>query len=471
MSRVLPNAMVARAFRRLGVRSEALEADLPKMVDVGRQKLYGFQHDDGGWGWWFDDSSHEYQSAYILYGLAMTEQAGFEVDDGVMQRGADFLSQRLLKMDARTRAYALYALASAGQPEPGQAQVLASQVLAGEVGEFDPFSQAALSLSLHLCGDEALARRLVDDLATQAVVGDDEAHWEMGITDGHYREKTMASSLRSTALALDALVQIEPEHPLIVKGVRWLMRQRQGNSWGTTQETSYALLSLADYILSAREKMSQQNWRVDVDGETVGEGSFTGLEQAIQITVPGSRLHAGENSFRLLHGGHGRLYYTVLARIYTAGETIEPAGRIYVSRRYLRPGGKPLNGPLRVGDLVEVQLTVEMPERGSYLILYDPLPAGLEGLNERLGTTSFVARRYWETDPEPGPFPYSRKEVRDGAVILFFNDLAAGRHTFTYLARATIAGTFHALPAEAYLMYRPEVWGRSAGDVVIVHSR
>ena len=471
MSRVLPYAMVARAFRQLGVRNDSLEADLPQMVDLGRQKMYGFQHEDGGWGWWFDDPSHDYQTAYILYGLAMTRQAGFEVDDGVIQRGADFLSERLLKMDERTRAYALYALAMAGRPEPGQAQVLASQVLAGEVEGFDPFSRAALALSLHATGDTALARRLADGLVAAAAVNGDEASWNTGIADGHYREKTMASSLRSTALALDALIQIEPDHPLVVQTVRWLMRQRQGNTWGTTQETSYALLALADYVLHAQEQMSQQNWRVDVNGQTVAEGSFTGVEQSVKVAVPGTRLQSGENVFRLLHGGYGRLYYTVLARIYSAQEAIEPAGQIRVTRHYSRPGGQSFADPLRVGDLVRVHLTVEMPERGSYVILYDPLPAGLEGLNERLGTTSYVARERWEGDPEFGQYPYSRKEVRDGAVALFFTDLSAGSHTFTYLARATIAGTFHALPAEAYLMYRPEVWGRSAGDIVAIRSR
>ncbi len=468
MSRVLPNAIVGRAFRILGVRNERLEADLPKMVDVGRQKLYGFQHEDGGWGWWFDDPSHDYQSAYILFGLAMTEQAGFDIDDGVIARGADYLRHNLEKMDPRTQAYALFALAAAGHVEPGRAQVLASQVLNGEVQDFDPFSQAALALALYTAGDDATAGLLVDKLAEKTVVRDDTAYWDTGIADGHYREKTMSSSVRSTALALDALVHTRPDHPLIPKVVRWLMRERHGHAWNTTQETSYALLALSDYVLSAQMQMDQQNYRVDVNGQTVAEGSFTRVEQGVKVVVPGTALRVGENEVRLLHGGNGRLYYTVIARIYSAEEEIKPAGRVRVERTYTRPGGKPITEPLHVGDLVEVHLTVNFPETAYYVILYDPLPAGLEGLNERLATTSYVARAYWEPDSEAGRYPYSRKDVYDDAVALFFNELAPGSHTFTYLARATVAGTFHALPAEAYPMYRPEVWGRSAGGVVVV---
>ena len=62
------------------------------MVELGLQKIYGFQHNDGGWGWWYDDSSNEYQTAYVLFGLAATRDAGYEVDAGVIERGATWLA-------------------------------------------------------------------------------------------------------------------------------------------------------------------------------------------------------------------------------------------------------------------------------------------------------------------------------------------------------------------------------------------
>ncbi len=88
MSRVLPNAVVGRAFEELGVENETLLADLPAMVELGLQKIYGYQHNDGGWGWWYDDTSNEYQTAYVLFGLAATRDTGYEVGAGVIERGA-----------------------------------------------------------------------------------------------------------------------------------------------------------------------------------------------------------------------------------------------------------------------------------------------------------------------------------------------------------------------------------------------
>jgi uncharacterized protein YfaS (alpha-2-macroglobulin family) len=53
-------------------------------------------------------------------------------------------------------------------------------------------------------------------------------------------------------------------------------------------------------------------------------------------------------------------------------------------------------------------------------------------------------------------------------VLLFATRLSEGRHTFSYLVRATTAGTFQTAPARAEEMYTPEVFGRTASAVVEV---
>ena len=42
--------------------------------------------------------------------------------------------------------------------------------------------------------------------------------------------------------------------------------------------------------------------------------------------------------------------------------------------------------------------------------------------------------------------------------------MSAGRHKFTYLARASTAGHFIALPTQAWGMYDEVLWGRSASS-------
>ena len=127
MSKALPNAVVGRAFNVLGVDNPQLKADLPRKVNAGLQRLYGYQHNDGGWGWWFDDSTDDYQTAYVLFGLAMTKQAGYEVDQGVIDRGAKYMTERLPNIDDdRTKAYALFALAMNGKGDLAETQRMAA---------------------------------------------------------------------------------------------------------------------------------------------------------------------------------------------------------------------------------------------------------------------------------------------------------------------------------------------------------
>jgi len=46
--------------------------------------------------------------------------------------------------------------------------------------------------------------------------------------------------------------------------------------------------------------------------------------------------------------------------------------------------------------------------------------------------------------------------------------MGAGQHSLTYLARATHAGEFVAMPAEVYAMYDATVWGRSGSERFVV---
>jgi hypothetical protein len=121
--------------------------------------------------------------------------------------------------------------------------------------------------------------------------------------------------------------------------------------------------------------------------------------------------------------------------------------------------------------VIKVEVKVAMPDEGWYVAIEDMLPGGLEGVNERLNTTSYTARQgYYEEGAEffYQDYGYNNKEIHDDRVAFFITHLSAGSHTFTYLARATQAGAFNALPAQVYLMYAPDQWGRSASGTIAV---
>jgi alpha-2-macroglobulin len=479
MSRMLPNAAVTQAFGRLGIGNETLQVDLPPVMRLALQRLYAFQHFDGGWGWWYDDATDPYQTAYVLLGLAMTHQAGYEVDSSVLDRGAQALSRMLPGAGAEAQAYGAYALAMAGQPVTLTLPIT-------EAIDLDPFYQAALALALDTAGEGGAVQALLDEIREAAVQDESGIHWPVDASPGRV-QLAMGSEVRTTAMVLSALVRLDPSSPLLPGAARWLVGQRQGDGWGDTQKTSFAILALTDYLLVAQEVAAGASYELYVNDQVWAQGQLAqaDLEQTwvLTFTQALSRplLLPGENEIRLELVPDGQatpaqLYYRVVLDALRPVDVRSAAARtgersIGLERTYRLPGSGAAVNEFQQGDLVEVQLTLDVPAESWYVLVEDRLPAGFEALNERLGTTSHAGSASTRQASTWQQYGYNRKEVHDQTVTFFATHLEPGQHSFTYLARATVAGEFSVLPARAYPMYEPEVWGRSDGTLIRVGLR
>lgn len=56
----------------------------------------------------------------------------------------------------------------------------------------------------------------------------------------------------------------------------------------------------------------------------------------------------------------------------------------------------------------------------------------------------------------------------DDRVVAFATRLGSGRHEFSYVVRATTAGSFQAAGARLEAMYAPELGGRSEATTVTI---
>lgn len=232
---LLRTAAWAQAAQVLEPTGELPETELLQAIATYGQRLYSLQQADGSWGPMTGPAWRAWPTAHALHGLARAAQAGPQVEGDALGAGAAWLRAHLPEMDPPTRAYALYVLALLGQPEPGQAQVLASQVWAGEA-ELDTASRAMLVWALYRGGDDASAQFMLGELLREAVIVGDAAYWNEGMAKN--------PSIAATALVLQALQQVEPGHPLVPAAADWLGRQQRGKDWGTDLETAYALLAL-----------------------------------------------------------------------------------------------------------------------------------------------------------------------------------------------------------------------------------
>lgn len=467
MSRVLPTAVAAQAFATLGVENPRA-AELPTIVNQGLQKLYGFQHSDGSWGWFYDDDGGLYLTSYVLFGLTATEQAGFTVDPAVIERGFTYIDDHLGQAtDVGTKAYALYVKAVAGRGD-----LAAAQALLGQLAEMDTAMQAALALALQRGGDLAGAGQVAQHILATVTESPTTAFWALPQDEwawSHWR--TMASTEKNTALALRALTAIAPESPLLPKVVRWLMQQRRGAAWSNTQATAFAVLGLADYAVTQGELQAAYNYTVTLNGVAVQQGAVVPgtMKPLPPLVLTGDALRTGDNTLVISRSAAAApLYYTALLerqRYYDAFAPTASADQgLALTRTYRLLEGTPRSdGAYDLGDLVEVTLQVTSQSRMSYLLVEDPIPAGFEVVNERLNAVSYGAdsyssewRFFWMD------WGYNRKNIRDDRVEFFVTDLWPGTHTLTYQMRATTAGTFGVLSAQAYPMYNDAIWGRSA---------
>jgi uncharacterized protein YfaS (alpha-2-macroglobulin family) len=125
--------------------------------------------------------------------------------------------------------------------------------------------------------------------------------------------------------------------------------------------------------------------------------------------------------------------------------------------------------------MVRVTLVLELPAERRYVAVTDPLAAGFEPVESWFATTAAEAARAseaqdgsdddgWESIWRRGTFDHV--ERHDDRVQLFATRLAEGRHEFSYIVRATTAGTFTVAPPRVEEMYFPEVSGRGATGTV-----
>ena len=124
MSSFLPNVIVAETLKKLNLPSRINPSDLDAMVHAGLARLSDYQHDDGGWGWWKEDESRVFMSAYVVGGLAEAKRT-YPPDPQSRQmlaKGIGYLRRQLAdhpRMIPDLRAYVIYALSEAGEQNLG----------------------------------------------------------------------------------------------------------------------------------------------------------------------------------------------------------------------------------------------------------------------------------------------------------------------------------------------------------------
>ena len=473
MSSFLPNVIVAQALKDVKTASIRGTNDLATKVQRGMDRLYGFQHGDGGWGWWKDDKTDSFMTAYVIDGLSLASRAGYTVDKQRISNGREKLMQMIASgkgddtqpIDPETRAYMVYALGQSGAVD---ASVIND--LFARRGQLQGYGRALLALALKQQRDDNRARQVAGEIEQAARTNEYDTHWESKHTSHGYQ---VENDTEATALSLKALARINPQSGLLSKAAKWLVaNRRNGYYWESTRQTAFAIFGLIDYVRISKELSPDYSVQVFLNGEQVISKQVTTADvasaQAFLIERKGAQL-GGSNQIRVVKTGKGALYFSTSLSYFTRDEEIQAQAspNLTLTREYLRlrvvESGEqarweiqPLSGEIRSGDLLVSRLKVK-GSTAKYLMIEDPIPAGCEQV-ERISGLDLT---YGEGSNRWSDW-YSSREFRDQKTALFM-DYFDGDATFQVALRVQVPGEFRVAPARAELMYQPTVQSNTPG--------
>jgi uncharacterized protein YfaS (alpha-2-macroglobulin family) len=488
--------------------SKAFGLELPKntnaFVDKTIADILSRQRSDGGFGMWPDSpESSPWVSTYALWVLQLAKAKGAAIPVRVLESARAYVRRYLEtvredELYLATSAFIVDVLAEGGSPDTGYMSRLYQKR-----GQLPLFAKAFL---LHAMAISKQKRDLVDKLASeldgQLRISANSAFVNENLGDDYV--VLMDSPARSSAIVLRALLAAKPSHPLGSKLARGLLAARRGGTWRSTQETAFALLALDAYQKAQENVVPDYTAKVWFGGNELFKSEAHGRSTTADgHTIPTSKLGGKPGSMLVFEkDGAGRLFYE--ARLRYARKTLPatPLDRGFFVQKTLRavtPEGLPDAiktipdlGASRFsgGDLVIADIVIVTPSPREFVVIDDPLPAGMEAVDANLSTTASwlrVAQSTANPDPEScedgdcynewedevahqSAFldSWFRREIRDDRVVFFVDHMAAGMYHYRYLARATTFGKFVVPPTKAEEMYTPEVFGRTGSVLVEV---
>jgi uncharacterized protein YfaS (alpha-2-macroglobulin family) len=467
MSRFLPAVQVKHLLGsdRFSLVPE-IAGKLERVLDEGLRRLYDFQHEDGGWGWWKDDATDAQMTAHVVYGLAMARKAGIPVRDDSFDKGVQALSGRMdtAGADDLPALYRAYTLAGkTGDGVEKRVEAAWSRLPAsGRV----QYVEALLN-----AGRNERAKRLLESVKKQVKREGSAAYLKDEDADSWwYSWRWSGSAVETTAMLLENQLAVDPGDPIASQLAEFLVRKRSGRWWNTTRGTATVVTALARYTAATGEMDASYTARLSLNGReleryVVEKGKL--VQGRAGLPVPGSGLTRGENRINLVkEGSGGALYLSANLDYFVPPERASQSPGLSVERKMYRLVPRKDGSewrmeyqPLKPGELlspgdeVEVRLTVDNREDMNFVIIEDRLPSGFE-VRETKNDARFAGySSYWDW--------YAHQERHDERMSFFLDLLPAGRHEFRYVIYPELEGDVLALPASVWPMYVPSLRSES----------
>ena len=438
---------------------------------VSVEKLGELQNADGAWSWYKGMQGSRYVTTQVMEMLvrlnALTHQDADSRMQPMIQKGFEYLGKQAaeeyksmkeaekkgavgLRPSEQVLRYLYICVLDGKAPVDKKVNQYFIDKLSGEGKELTIYGKALGAIILQQAGKVAEAKLFMQSLMEYSVVTDEMGRY---FDTPKARYSWFSYKIPTEVAAMEAIQRITKDTKAIDEMKRWLLKQKQTQTWETliaTADAVYALMATGASDLLANTggveiTLGKEMIRTPVD-DAIGY---------IKKTVIGDVMNI--KKVRVDKEGTGMGWGAVYAQYLESMDQIGEQGNGLSVSRQLYKGDEALNesAPLKVGDKITVRLTVKADRDMDFVQIKDDRAACMEPLQAVSGFRWGNGLGYYQA-------------TKDASTQFFIDQMRKGTYVIEYQVYVNRTGEYQTGIATVQSAYAPEFGGHTGGYRVMV---
>ena len=438
---------------------------------VSVEKLGELQNADGAWSWYKGMQGSRYVTTQVMEMLvrlnALTHQDADSRMQPMIQKGFEYLGKQAaeeyksmkeaekkgavgIRPSEQVLRY-LYICALDGKaPVDEKVNRYFIDKLSGEGKELTIYGKALGAIILQQAGKVAEARLFMQSLMEYSVVTDEMGRY---FDTPKARYSWFSYKIPTEVAAMEAIQRITKDTKAIDEMKRWLLKQKQTQTWETPIATADAVYAL---MATGASDLLANTGGVEITlGKEVIRTPADDAIGYIKKTVSGDVMNIKKVSVD--KEGTGMGWGAVYAQYLESMDQIGEQGNGLSVSRQLYKGDEALNesAPLKVGDKITVRLTVKADRDMDFVQIKDDRAACMEPLQAVSGFRWGNGLGYYQA-------------TKDASTQFFIDQMRKGTYVIEYQVYVNRTGEYQAGIATVQSAYAPEFGGHTGGYRVMV---
>ena len=438
---------------------------------VSVEKLGELQNADGAWSWYKGMQGSRYVTTQVMEMLvrlnALTHQDADSRMQPMIQKGFEYLGKQAaeeyksmkeaekkgavgIRPSEQVLRY-LYICALDGKaPVDEKVNRYFIDKLSGEGKELTIYGKALGAIILQQSGKVAEARLFMQSLMEYSVVTDEMGRY---FDTPKARYSWFSYKIPTEVAAMEAIQRITKDTKAIDEMKRWLLKQKQTQTWETPIATADAVYAL---MATGASDLLANTGGVEITlGKEVIRTPADDAIGYIKKTVSGDVMNIKKVSVD--KEGTGMGWGAVYAQYLESMDQIGEQGNGLSVSRQLYKGDEALNesAPLKVGDKITVRLTVKADRDMDFVQIKDDRAACMEPLQAVSGFRWGNGLGYYQA-------------TKDASTQFFIDQMRKGTYVIEYQVYVNRTGEYQAGIATVQSAYAPEFGGHTGGYRVMV---